>query len=120
MNIVENGVNYSVKRFNDLKVVNERLVKVLKSRLDELEQQKKSWEELDAMKKAKTEEGIRIDALQKETDETSASIMEKTHYLRKLDHMLSRLKKNQVSFILGFCYPFPNFSYFSLSLMLIW
>jgi hypothetical protein len=51
MNIVENGVNYSVKRFNDLKLMNERLVLVLKQRLDELEQQKKSFENLDAMKK---------------------------------------------------------------------
>jgi hypothetical protein len=114
MNIVENGVNYSVKRFNDLKLMNERLVLVLKQRLDELEQQKKSFENLDAMKKvglqlfslhaiayhflsqAKTEEGIRIDSLHKEIDDTSRSISEKTHYLRKLDHMLTRLKKNQV------------------------
>lgn len=51
MTIVENGVNYSVKRYNDLKLMNERLVLVLKTRLDELEQQKKSFENLDAMKK---------------------------------------------------------------------
>ena len=98
MNIVENGVNYSVKRYNDLKVINERLVKVLKSRLDELEQQKKSWENLEAMKKAQTEEGMRIEALQKETKDIEESIRDKTHYLRKLDHMLSRLKKNQLKF----------------------
>lgn len=52
MNIVENGVNYNVKRYNDLKIMNERLVVVLKSKLDELEQQKKSFEALDNMKKA--------------------------------------------------------------------
>jgi len=51
MNIVENGVNYNVKRYNDLKIMNERLVVVLKSKLDELEQQKKSFEALDNMKK---------------------------------------------------------------------
>jgi hypothetical protein len=98
MNIVENGVNYSVKRYNDLKILNERLVKTLKSRLDELEQQKKSFEELVAMKNATTEEGMRIEKLQKETDDITNSISEKTHYSRKLDHMLQRLKKNQLKF----------------------
>lgn len=98
MTIVENGVNYSVKRYNDLKIMNERLVKVLKQRLDELEQQKKSFENLDAMKNATTEEGIRIERLQTETNDIQRSITEKTHYLRKLDHMLNRLKNNQLKF----------------------
>jgi hypothetical protein len=52
MNIVENGVNYNVKRYNDLKIMNERLVQVLKTKLDSLEQQKKQFEQLDSMKKA--------------------------------------------------------------------
>lgn len=96
MSIVENGVNYNVKRFNDLKISNERLVGELKIKLDELEQQKKQFEVLDNMKKATTEEGIRIDQLQKETDQVEYDIRERTHYLRKLDHMLQRLKNNQV------------------------
>lgn len=49
--IVENGVNYNIKRFNDLKVTNERYVKILKQKLDELDIQKKIYENLDSMKK---------------------------------------------------------------------
>ncbi len=98
MVIVENGVNYNVKRYNDLKINNERLVQVLKTRLDELDYEKKSFEALDAMKKAETEEGIRITALHKEIDEVEESLSDRTHYLRKLEHMLRRLKNNQLKF----------------------
>ena len=51
MTIVENGVNYSVKRYNDLRVMIERRTGELKSRLDELDFQRNSYEELNAMKK---------------------------------------------------------------------
>ena len=57
MIIVENGVNYNIKRYNDLKVANDRMKVDLKKRLDELEAQKKQYETLDAMKKAQTEDG---------------------------------------------------------------
>ncbi len=53
MTIVENGVNYNIKRYNDLRVINERLTRELKSKLDELDNQKKSYENLDAMKKVR-------------------------------------------------------------------
>lgn len=98
MNIVENGVNYNIKRFNDTKVLNDRLTRELKMRLDELENQKKSFESVDAMKKAETEEGIRIEMLHKEITEVEDHIRDRTHYARKLDHMLTRLKKNQLKF----------------------
>lgn len=96
MTIVENGVNYNIKRYNDLKVLNARLTKELKARLDDLEYQKKSFESLDAMKKAQTEEGMRIESLQHEIKEVEEEIRDRVHYSRKLDHMLNRLKKNQV------------------------
>ena len=63
LNIVENGVNYSAKRFNDLKVSNIRATQDLKAKLDELEVQKKACEDLDAMKNAQTNEGLRIKQL---------------------------------------------------------
>jgi hypothetical protein len=50
MNIVESGVNYNIKRYNDLRVLNERLTLSLKAKLDELDDQKSSFEELRAMK----------------------------------------------------------------------
>lgn len=120
MNIVENGVNYNIKRFNDLKVLNERLTKELKIRLDELDDQKHSFEDLNAMKnvsvltmhthdlisililhiswylQAQTEESMRIEALHKEISQVQRDIHEKMHYTRRLEHMLSRLKTNQV------------------------
>ena len=96
MTIVENGVNYNIKRYNDLKVLNGRLTKILKAKLDELEYEKKTFENLDAMKKAQTEEGMRIEGLHNEIKQVEEEIRDRVHYSRKLDHMLTRLKKNQV------------------------
>jgi hypothetical protein len=98
MVIVENGVNFNIKRYNDLKVHNERLTKQLKARLDELEFQKKTFEQLDAMKKATTEEGIRIEGLHREIKQVEDDIRDRNHYSRKLDHMINRLKRNQLKF----------------------
>ncbi len=98
MTIVENGVNYNIKRYNDLKVANERLTRELKLKLDELDNQKKSFEELDAMKKAETEDARRIDMLHREIDICEKEIADKTHYARKLEHMVNRLKSNQLKF----------------------
>ena len=92
--IIENGVNYSARRFNDLRVENDRLTKVLKTKLDELDEQKKNFESLDAMKNATTEEGMRIEHLQKEIKEVEEDIARKQHYTRQLEHVLLRLKKN--------------------------
>lgn len=98
MTIVENGVNYNIKRFNDLKVLNGRLTKVLKAKLDELEYEKKTYENLDAMKKAQTEEGMRIESLHSEIKQVEEEIRDRVHYSRKLDHILGRLKKNQLKY----------------------
>ena len=54
MIIVENGVNYNIKRCNGLKVAKDWMKVDLKKRLDELEAQKKQYETLDAIKKAQT------------------------------------------------------------------
>ena len=96
--IVENGVNYSIKRYNDLKVIAERLTAVLKTKLDELDDQKKAFETLDAMKNATTEEGMRIKSLQKETKQLRVEIENKEQYTRQLEHMLQRLKQNALKF----------------------
>lgn len=130
MNIVENGVNYNIKRYNDLRVLNERLTLSLKTKLDELDDQKSSYEDLHAMKnvcahaygfafemalphltffnrmyfvltvllflQAQTEESMRIGALHRDTSQVERQIHEKTHYTRRLEHMLTRLKTNQV------------------------
>jgi hypothetical protein len=97
MNIVESGVNYNIKRYNDLRVLNERLTLSLKAKLDELDDQKSSYEDLHAMKNAQTEESMRIECLHRDTSIVERQIHEKTHYTRRLEHMLTRLKTNQVS-----------------------
>jgi len=58
MNIVENGVNYNIKRYNDLRVLNERLTLSLKAKLDELDDQKSSYEDLHAMKNVRNTQHI--------------------------------------------------------------
>lgn len=98
LTIVENGVNYSAKRYNDLKVANIRATAELKAKLDELEVQKKAWEDLDAMKKAETEEGRRIDQLNKDTATVEEDIAKKEHYTRQLEYVLQRLRRNQIKF----------------------
>eukprot|EP00606_Chrysophyceae_sp_TOSAG23-5_P000168 GSChrysophyteH2.ASY1.ANO1.235.1 assembled CDS len=96
--IVENGVVYSIKRYNDLRVTSDRLSTTLKAKLDELEDQKKNFETLDAMKNATTEEGLRIKSLQKEAKDLKKEIENKEHYTRQLEHMLLRLKQNALKF----------------------
>lgn len=98
LNIVENGVLYSAKLYNDLKVKNEFLVKKLKRSMSALEEQKRNFEGLDAMKNADTEEGARIAALKKEVELIEEEIEAHAHYARQLDHMLQRLKTNQLRF----------------------
>lgn len=98
LNIVENGVNYSARRLNDLKVNNERLTHDLKAKLDELDEQKKNYETLDAMQTAKTEEALRIKQLREEIEDVEQETEKKIHYTRQLEHMMMRLKKNQLKF----------------------
>ena len=98
LSIVESGVLYSAKLYNDLKVKNEYLVKKLKRSMSALEEQKRNFEGLDAMKNAETEDGIHIAALKKEVDDIEDEITAHAHYARQLDHMQLRLKSNQLRF----------------------
>lgn len=98
LTIVENGVNYSIKRYNDLRVLNDRLTRELKVRLDELDDQKKGYEQLVAMKNATTDEGIRIEQLKHESKTIQHEIDRKAHQTRQLEYMLLRLKQNQLKF----------------------
>lgn len=79
LSIAENGVNYSIRQvwvfmtfpanylqmtqlqFNDLKVWSSKLTHELKQALDTLEQEKKTYENLMALQKAQTGEGMRIE-----------------------------------------------------------
>jgi hypothetical protein len=46
---------------------------------------------------AKTEEGQRIESLQLEIEKVEGDICRKSHYTRQLEHMLLRLRSNQVT-----------------------
>jgi chromosome segregation ATPase len=96
LSIAEGGVNYSARRYNDLKVLANKLTRELKAKLDDLDEQKKSFERIEALRKAQTEEGQRISQLQKETQTVEEEIARRVHYARQLVHVQERLKRNQI------------------------
>lgn len=98
MAIVEEGVNNSARKYNDLRVLCERKRLELKAKLDELESQKLQYEQLCDMKKAKTYESARIEQLKVELDTVSTDLHRLDHQRRQYLHMLQRLNKNQILF----------------------
>ena len=51
ISIIENGVNVSSKRYNELKATNSALTSTLKIKLDQLQEEKKNFEDMDALLK---------------------------------------------------------------------
>eukprot|EP01041_Mallomonas_annulata_P011126 gene11126-23257_t len=98
LNIVEGDVNDCARRYNDLHVLCDRKTQELKAKLDELEAIKRDYESLSNMKKGKTEESEKISQMDKQVEDISLEIAQKTHYQRQLEHMLQRLQKNQLKF----------------------
>lgn len=98
LNIVENGVLYSAKLYNDLKVKNDMLAKQLKLKLSILDEQRRNFESLNSMKKTETDDSIRIEELKKEVITIENNIEKLGHYTRQLDFMLIRLKTNQLNY----------------------
>ena len=91
LGIVENGVLYSAKLYNDIKVKNDMLAKSLKKKLANLDEQRRNFESLNSMKQAETGESKRIAELQQEANNVDIEII-------KITHMASRLKANQLKF----------------------
>lgn len=98
LSIVEDGVNNSARKYNELKVACDRKTYELKAKLDELEGQKLQYDELCRMKKASTFESARIEAIKKDLNVVSDDLQRLDHQKRQLMHMLQRLKKNQILF----------------------
>lgn len=98
LSIVENDVNDSARRYNDLHILCDRKTQELKSRLDELESLKSEYEGLATMKKGKTQASDRISKLEDQIREVTLDIAQKTHYQRQLEHVLQRLRRNQLKF----------------------
>lgn len=98
LSIVEDGVNNSARKYNDLKVACDRKTFELKAKLDELEGQKLQYDELCKMKKANTFESARIEAIKKDLAVVTDDLQRIDHQKRQLLHMLNRLNKNQILF----------------------
>jgi len=98
LSIVEDGVNNAARRYNDLRVLCDRKASELKSKLDELDTLKLEHDGMDKMKTRDTHEARRIDALKVEIEEVENDILRSQHYRRQLEHMLARLKRNQIKF----------------------
>lgn len=63
-----------------------------------IDEMKKTYEGLDALKKSQTDEGQRILHLQREVNQVEEDIAKKVHYTRQLVHILERLKRNQIKY----------------------
>ena len=96
--IVEHGVNHAARLFNELKTLNDRKTKELKEKLDEMESVKSEAENLYAMSTAATEEAAYIEQLEEHADQVQTDIYRKLHTQRQYEHMLARLRRNQIKF----------------------
>ena len=95
---LEDGVNHNARRFNDLKELGDRRqaeLSRLQDQLAELEVENKALLSIEAKS---TPDALRIQALEAEIagvkDRMEKKLMQKAQY----EHMMRRLRKNQVSF----------------------
>ena len=70
ISIIENGVNLSSKRYNELKATNSALTTALKSKLDQLKEEKKNYEDMDALLKVHSKLTILVVRYQTRSDVT--------------------------------------------------
>lgn len=104
LSIVEDGVNGSARRYNDLKINNDRKANELKSKLDMLDEIRTEYENMSSMKNRTNPESLRIDSLKEEVCKIEDEIRRAQHYHRQLQHMLDRLHKNKVPLLWFYIY----------------
>ena len=98
LSIVEDGVNNSARKYNDLRVICDRKATDLKSKLDELDSLKLEHDAMVRMKTRDTHEARRIDKLKVEIADVEVKLARSTHFARQLDYMMQRLARNQIKF----------------------
>jgi hypothetical protein len=98
LSIVEDGVNNSARKYNELRVVCDRKATELKARLDELDSLKLEHDAMVKMKTRDTHEARRIDKLKIEIEEVETKLARSTHFARQLEHMMQRLARNKIKF----------------------
>ena len=96
--LMEWGVNFNARKFNELRTSADRKAAALKARLDQLRALKMEQESLEKMLSPDSPDATKSDvlltAIQAVNDETDRRL----HYRRQLEHILRRLQKNQVTF----------------------
>ena len=95
---MEDGVNGAARRYNDLRILNDRRARELKQKLDELESLRLEYDSMSKMKTRDTPQANRMDSLKVEITEVEDDIERLLHYRRQLEHMLTRLRRNQVPY----------------------
>ena len=97
LQMMEFGVNYNARKFNELRTQADEKAALLKKRLDTLRTLKNEKSSLKLLGKPDTSEARRIQVLLKEIEATSDDIDRRHHYRRQLEQMLTRLQKNQIA-----------------------
>ena len=95
--VMDNGVKTNAKKYNEYKLVADRLEVEFKKKTDELGDLKKDESALDEMINCTNPESKRIQELLVEIEKVNRATEKKLHYRLQLNHMLARLQKNSVT-----------------------
>ena len=96
--LMEWGVNFNARKFNELRTLADRKAAALKARLDQLRALKMEQESLEKMLSPESPDAKKIDELLGATQGVNDETDRRLHYRRQLEHILRRLQKNQVTF----------------------
>ncbi|GMI28391.1 hypothetical protein TeGR_g14242 [Tetraparma gracilis] len=95
--VMDNGVKTNAKKYNEYKLIGDRLVNEYNAKLDELQDLKRDEDGLDEMINCTNPESKRIRELLQEIEGVNKSTEKKLHYRLQLNHMQARLQKNSVT-----------------------
>lgn len=95
--MMEWGVNFNARKFNELRTAADKKSAELKKKLDSLRSLKVEQESLEKMCDINSPETTRMAETTKSIEEVGENIERRLHRRRQLEMMLARLQKNQVS-----------------------
>lgn len=95
---LEDGVNASARRFNDLKMAADLKTAELRRLQDQLRDLEAENSALEQISAKKTREAVRIEKLKEEIAAVSQRMDKKDFQKQQLEHMAKRLKTNQINF----------------------
>ncbi|KAJ1456265.1 hypothetical protein M885DRAFT_517706 [Pelagophyceae sp. CCMP2097] len=96
--LMEWGVNFNARKFNELRTQADKRAAALKGRLDTLRALKMEQDALESMLSPGSEGAQQIDALLRKIAAVSEETDRKLHYRRQLEQMLRRLQLNRAAF----------------------